>query len=383
VFAPHVIRSSHLVPARYPTEATADEDPEEMMGWSNGLGTIGQVDLTPFRRHVDRVGPERSPTAIVVREVVPSPIRKSMHATILASFREGSGTAAGMCVAGLALLVIALWTAKPAIARAPGSDKIVALRPVCFAVPLAVFGALHLFGPQFVATLVPRYMPWRMFWVYAVGAALVAASLSIAVNIGVRWSGLLYGVMMVLFVAMIHFPGALRTPHDRNLWVIVSREMSFGGAGWMLAGNAMKGTGRTKRTLIPVGRVLVMIALIFFGVEHFLHATALPGVPLKKQMPAWLPGRELIDYVTGAVLLVTGGSVLLSRNLRTVATYAGGWLLLMILVIYTPVMISALLDPTVGTKIEGINYFADTLLFTGGILALATTAPGEGSIGGP
>ena len=47
---------------------------------------------------------------------------------------------------------------------------------VSFAVPLAMFGALHLFGPQFVRGLVPAYMPGRMFWVYFVGFALIAAS---------------------------------------------------------------------------------------------------------------------------------------------------------------------------------------------------------------
>jgi NhaP-type Na+/H+ or K+/H+ antiporter len=94
-----------------------------------------------------------------------------------------------MCFAGIALFLIGGLAAKNESAEAPGLDKIVALSNVCFATPLAVFGALHLFGPQFVRDMVPRYMPGRMFWVYFVGAALIAASLSIATKIGVqqRW----------------------------------------------------------------------------------------------------------------------------------------------------------------------------------------------------
>jgi uncharacterized membrane protein len=273
--------------------------------------------------------------------------------------------------------LIALWATKTEFAEARGLDKIVTLSNLCFAVPLAVFGALHLFGPQLVANIVPEYMPWRMFWVYAVGFALIAASLSIATRIGVRWSGLLFGIMMFLFVAMVHFPGALRT-HNRILWVIVFREMSFGGGAWMLAGNSMDGSrGPAKRTLIIVGRVLVTMALIFFGVQHFLHPTGLPGVPLQKQMPTWLPGRQLIDYVTGAAYLVLAGSVLLSRKTRTVATCVGGWILLMVLVIYGPILIAALSQPETGVQIEGINYFADTMLFAGVILALARATPPE------
>jgi len=126
-------------------------------------------------------------------------------------------TVVAMCSAGIALFVIGVWAQKHEIAAAHGLDKIVALSNLCCAVPLAVFGALHLFGPQFVIALVPRYMPWRLFWVYFVGCALIAASLSIATKIAVRWSGLLFGIMMFLFVAMIHLPGALARPHDLDI----------------------------------------------------------------------------------------------------------------------------------------------------------------------
>src|SRR6185295_8435644 len=139
-----------------------------------------------------------------------------------------------------------------------------------FAIPLAVFGALHLFGPQFVAPLVPRYMPGRPFWVYFVGCALIAASLSIATRIAVRWSGLLVGIMMFSFVAMIHLPGALARP-DRIIWTIVFREMSFGGGAWLLAATAPHGwRGLIKRALTTVGRSCVAAALVVFGIEHFL-----------------------------------------------------------------------------------------------------------------
>jgi uncharacterized membrane protein len=285
---------------------------------------------------------------------------------------NGGTTAVAMCSAGIVLLLIGGVGAKSAFAKARGLDKIVALSNLCFAVPLAVFGALHLFGSSFVMDLVPEYLPWRLFWVYAIGCALIAASLSLATNIGVRWSGLLFGIMMFLFVAMIHLPGALRQLHDRFAWTVVFREMSFGGAGWILAGLAMDGRrGQGRSTLVTVGRVLVTLAMILFGVVHLLHPTGLPGVPLQKQMPAWIPGRVLIDYLTGAALLVAGGSVLVRRSARTVTACLGGWIVLLVLVIYGPVLLSALSEPGTGVKVEGINYFADTLLFAGAILALA------------
>ncbi|HJZ71561.1 MAG TPA: hypothetical protein VKE51_07445 [Vicinamibacterales bacterium] len=282
-------------------------------------------------------------------------------------------TVVAMCSAGIALFVIGVWVQKHEIAAAHGLDKIVASSNLCFAIPLAVFGALHLFGPQIVIGLVPRYMPWRWFWVYFVGCALIAASLSIATKIAVRWSGLLFGIMMFLFVAMIHLPGALARPYDRIIWTVVFREMSFGGGGWILAGNAMDGwEGQGRTALITVGRLVVAIAVVLFGVEHFLHATGLPGVPLQKQTPTWIPGRVLIDYVTGVALLIAGTSILVSRKTRVVAAWLGSWILLLVLAIYGPVLIVALSEPGTAVKIEGINYFADTLLFAGAILAVAS-----------
>jgi len=315
-----------------------------------------------------------------------------MRLAALAMFVENSRTAVGMCAAGIAVLLIGAWAAKSDVAQARGmnKEKIVALANVCYAVPLAVFGALHLFGPGFVKDLVPPYMPGgRMFWVYFVGCALIAASLSIATKIAVRWSGLLVGIMMFMFVAMLYLPGGLRQMHahipwarSRFTWTIVCRESSFGGAGWLLAAIANNGwRGPIKTTLITVGRIVIAIAAIFFAIQHFLHPLGLPGVPLQREMPAWVPARVIIDYVTGAALLACGVSILLNKKARTVAASVGGWILLTILVIYVPVMIGALADPSLGAKVEGINYFADTLFFAGVILAAASAAPRSDAAG--
>jgi uncharacterized membrane protein YphA (DoxX/SURF4 family) len=248
---------------------------------------------------------------------------------------------------------------------------------LCFAVPLAVFGAEHLSGARSIMLGVPSYMPWRLFWAYFVGFALLAASLSIATKIQVRWSGLLFGIMMLLFVAMLHIPRALANPRDRIAWVIVIREMSFAGGGWILAGNALReqGRGQGGSKLITVGRVLIAIAAIFFGVEHFLHPANVPGVPLEKLMPVWIPGRLLISYLTGAILVVGGAGILLGRKTRMAATYLGTWIVLLVVFIYGPILIASLSDPSTDVKVEGINYFADTLLFAGAILALASATP--------
>jgi len=296
-----------------------------------------------------------------------------MHTTILAAFFAFSRTVPSMCSAGILLFLIALWAAKTDIARARGLDKMLALSNLYFAAPLAVFGALHLAAAESLMPMVPSYMPWRLFWAYFFGFALLAASLSIATKIQMRWSGLLFGIAMFSFVAMLDIPGSLASPRDRFGWTLTLREMLFGGGGWILAGNAMRGQGGSR--LITVGRVIIGIAAIFYGVEHFLHPANVPGVPLEKLMPAWIPGHPLVSYLTGAILLVAGVCILLDKKTRMAATYLGTWIVLLVVFIYGPILIAALADPSTGVKIEGINYFFDTLLFAGAILALASATP--------
>jgi uncharacterized membrane protein YphA (DoxX/SURF4 family) len=215
---------------------------------------------------------------------------------------------------------------------------------------------------------------------------LLAASLSIATRIQVRWSGLLFGIMMFLFVAMMDIPGTLADPKNRFSWALLLRELAFGGGGWLLAGNALREQGGrfiivgrvfTEIDPIPitVGRVLTGNAAIFYGVETFRHPLGMPGIPLEKLMSEWIPARPLIGYLTAAILVVAGASILLNRKTRTAATYLGTWIVLLVLFVYGPILIASLADPSTAVKVEGLNYFFDTLLFAGTILALASATP--------
>ena len=309
-----------------------------------------------------------------------------MHSNLLAAFFMDR-TPSVMCAAGVALFLVALWGVRSDFARARGLDKVVTLANLCFAIPLAVFGGLHLSAARGLMNLVPAYMPWRLFWAYFFGFALLAAAFSIATKILVRWSGLLFGFAMFLFVAMLLIPGVTANPRDRFAWTLLCRESSFGSGGWLLAGSAMlaasadRGLGSRRFTtaLITVGRLVIGIGALLFGVEHFLHPANVPGVPLEKLMPAWIPGHMFISYLTGAILLMAGVCFLLNRKTRMAATYLGAWLVLLVLFVYGPILIAALGTMSTDVQVEGINYFADTLLYAGAILALASALPRSGA----
>jgi len=53
------------------------------------------------------------------------------------------------------------------------------------------------------------------------------------------------------------------------------------------------------------------------------------------------------------------------------ATYLGAWIVLLVVVIYGPILVDSTRDPSTATRVQGLNYFTDTLLFAGAILGLA------------
>ena len=204
-----------------------------------------------------------SPTFLVVQfcgAIICATIERDipMHPSILLAFFEFSRTVMSMSGAALVLFLIALIAAKTDIAQAHGFDKFVVLSNLCFALPLAVFGAEHLSAAQGISQIVPSFVPWHLFWAYFVGFALIAASLSIATKIQVQWSGLLFGIMMFLFVAMMDIPGVLHDPKNRFSWALMLRELAFGGGGWLLAAGALRLEGRAGAAskLATVGRVV-------------------------------------------------------------------------------------------------------------------------------
>jgi uncharacterized membrane protein YphA (DoxX/SURF4 family) len=114
---------------------------------------------------------------------------------------------------------------------------------------------------------------------------------------------------------------------------------------------------------------------LFWGVQQVLHPYAHPVVPLEGMMPAFIPAQLLIGYLSGAFLLVAGAFMLFGKRTRLAATCLGGWTLLMVIVVYGPILISALSVSDVNVNVEGINYFFDTLYFAGAVLALAQATP--------
>jgi uncharacterized membrane protein len=278
-----------------------------------------------------------------------------------------------ICVAGVVVLVVGFVAAKRDLQAAVGLGKLVALGRVLFAAPLAAFGTEHLVLGRVIIGAVPVWMPVRLFWVYFVGIALIAAALSLAVGIRVRLTATLLAIMFFLFVGMIHVPNAVAQGHARIIWDVALRDLSFGAGALALAGYLASGSReKGENALVWVGRVVVSVVLMVYGVELILFPQFAPGVPLGKLTPSWVPGPHVWALLTGLVCIGGGFAILTRRYCRDGATAVGLVMTLLTLFLYLPILLMASGVPAV---LEGLNYVWDTLLFAGTALLVAGGAP--------
>lgn len=301
-----------------------------------------------------------------------------MHSLIAVALLQYSPAVFWPYFNGVVLILLGLFATRAEVSRARGLDKIVALGRVCYAAPLAVFAGEHFASSQALMQMVPGYMPIRLFWVYFVGTCLVAASLSIVLNVQVQWSGILLGIMFILFVLMLSVPVDVRNPAgSRFQWILTVREPSFACGAFALAATSIAlSRPRLSHALVTLARIWISLVVIFYGVEHFLHPANVPVIPLPMLMPVWIPAHAVIAYLTGAALVAAGATMLFWKiNARRAATYLGVYILLIIALVYLPIMIASASAADVGVKIEGLNYFFDTLFFGGAVLALAGALP--------
>jgi uncharacterized membrane protein len=252
-----------------------------------------------------------------------------------------------------------------------GVDKIMPFGRLFFAIPMAVFGSEHFTATASVAMLVPRWIPAHLFWVYLVGFAFLCAALAIAVLIQARLAAALVGATMFVFVLVMDMPAVAANPHNRFFWALALRQLAFSGGAFAFAMSPSSTRPRPPSPAQPTPawaafpRFFVGIPSVFYGVEHLLHPAYVPGIPLQRLTPEWIPGRMFLSYFVGLILILAGACLLTNKKPRMAATALGLTILLTVFWIYLPMLLAAPKD------VVALNFFFDTLLFSGAILLLA------------
>lgn len=117
-----------------------------------------------------------------------------------------------------------------------------------------------------------------------------------------------------------------------------------------------------------LGRSLYAIALLMLGMEHFTNGN-FPVGPLP--IPAGLPGRPGLVYVTGILLVLAGIGLLIGQRIRLAALLVSGLFGLVALAIHLPLLVAAPANGGEWTVLfECLALSAGALLMTGPVPAL-------------
>jgi uncharacterized membrane protein len=122
--------------------------------------------------------------------------------------------------------------------NASTSDKkFIRIGCIFFSITMVVFGYAHFLYPDFVSTLVPSWIPWPYFWTYFAGIALIGSGLGIILKIRISQIATLTGIMIFIWLIILHIPRAIADPYGAkgNEVTSVFEALAFSGIALMIA----------------------------------------------------------------------------------------------------------------------------------------------------
>jgi uncharacterized membrane protein len=109
-----------------------------------------------------------------------------------------------------------------------------------YAFCMIIFGVQHFMYAQYIAFLIPNWMPAHLFLAYFTGTALIAAGVAIAVHIFSRLASILLGLMFFLWVVTLHTPRVIANPHNTDELVSLFVALAFSGSSFLLGAYSSK-----------------------------------------------------------------------------------------------------------------------------------------------
>lgn len=108
---------------------------------------------------------------------------------------------------------------------------------VVFALALPMIGLSHFFYSEQTVAFVPAWLPFRLAWVYLTGAASIAASIAMLLDIVPRLAVTLEACMLSIITLLVWGPGIIATPTDRTQWTALIISFAIAGGAWLVAGS--------------------------------------------------------------------------------------------------------------------------------------------------
>jgi uncharacterized membrane protein len=194
---------------------------------------------------------------------------------------------------------------------------------------------------------VPAGMPGRSALACTSAAVLLTCGLCLWVPRYSSFAG---------WAVALHGPLVLGDPGSVATWLGFAEALVLATGAFILGGRGIR-----------VARTLLAIALPIFGLSHFVYAEFTASM-----IPAWLPQRLALAYVTGAAHAAAGAGMLFGIMPRLAVTLEAAMMGVFVALVHVPGILS---EPT--SRVQW------TMLFVAVTLTGATTAAAATFVGDP
>ena len=233
--------------------------------------------------------------------------------------------------------------------------RIASVGHAVFAATMIALGILGLINSDFAAVWQPvsKGVPAHEVLAY------LCAVLSLACGIGLLWprtaaiAARILLAYLVLWSLLINVPGILRAHAAIGSWYGFAEAAVMVAAAWVLHArfaadrNAADGDKQSfgfatgDQSLrgdkgVRGARVLYGLALIYFGVGHFVYLKETAA-----DVPGWLPWHVVWAYFTGCAFIAAGLAVLFGVYARLAAALSALQIGLFVLLVWIPIVAAA------------------------------------------
>jgi uncharacterized membrane protein len=239
---------------------------------------------------------------------------------------------------------------------------------ILFAASLAGLGLLSLLSGDFASSWqpVPAAVPWRAEMARVSGLVLLASGIGALWRRSAAVSALVLTVNVTVWLFVLHLPRVVMRPAVASLWLGFAETLAMVAGGLIVTASAPT-SEFGRRFGLPAGDGIVRLARFWFavalpviGLSHFVYLKETTAL-----VPAWLPNRSAIAYLTGAAHMSAGAGLLVRVIPRVAVLLEAAMISSFTLLVWVP-RVGA--DPTSRTQWTAL--FASSVL-TGAAWAVA------------
>ena len=212
---------------------------------------------------------------------------------------------------------------------------------IFYGIAIAGMGFLTIYYRDFPYMLIPpkhSWIPGLVMLAYISGGILMLAGASILFEIKIRSVSLLLGSLLLLIFCFCFIPYEfIASSNYMHLvdWENAEKELALAGGAFVIAGSFSEknetSLNRFLEKLIAFGAILFSIAMISFGVLHFIYAKA-----VSNYVPSWVPNRLLWTYLAGTGLIGFGLAIILKIKRGIAATLLGTMIFIWFIILHMP-----------------------------------------------